>query len=80
MDMVLLVSGARVAGRAAVGIGRADLEDVLIDVIAMHVMQMAIVEIVGVTAVCDSPVTTGWTMLVGVILMLRTRAHGDLRI
>src|ERR1700739_639113 len=80
MDMALLVSRAHMAGRAPVGVGGGDLEDVFIHVIAMRVMHMAVVEIVSMSAVRASPMTAGQAMLMGVILMLRTCAHNNLRI
>jgi hypothetical protein len=80
MDMVLVVFSTRMAGRAPVGIGRGDLEDVFIHVIAVWVMQMAIVQIVRMIAVRDSHMTARRAMLVTVILMLRTTAHRDLLI
>jgi hypothetical protein len=51
VSVLLLVTFALVVGRAVVWVGAANGNGVLIDVTAMNVMQMAVVEIVGVSVV-----------------------------
>jgi hypothetical protein len=62
-----IVCAAGVLGGAAGGIGVGDVEDVLIDVIAVRVVQMAVVQVVGVAVVLDRLVAAAGTVLVGVV-------------
>jgi hypothetical protein len=78
MGMNLVMTSAQVIGRASVRIGRANFEHVFIHVIGMRMMQMAIVQIVGMASVDDGHVTARRTMSVSVILMVRTGVHCDL--
>jgi hypothetical protein len=78
MAVILVVAATRILGRASVRIGRSNLEQVFVDVIAVRMMQMAIMQMVGVSGVSDSHVTTRRMMLVRVLLMSRTSAHYDL--
>jgi hypothetical protein len=68
-------------GRATRGIGVADLEGVLVDVIPMHVMQMTIVEIIDMVTMAHGRVSTVRTMLVIVIgmMLLGAQGHGFAR-
>lgn len=50
----------------------------LVDVILMHVMKMAIVEIVYMAFMPDCGMTAGWAMLVGVVEMVLLGAGHDL--
>ena len=53
VSVCLLVTFATVGGRAVVWVGAANRNGVFIDVTAVNVMQMAVVEIVGVSVVGD---------------------------
>jgi len=71
------VAGTLAMG-ALVGIGGADVDDVLIHVIAMHVVQVAVMEIVDVPVMLDGGVTAIRPMLVAVIgvMLVGAGAHG----
>lgn len=64
MSMSTLVPFAFMVGRAGVGIGAADRDGMLVNVFAMHVVHMAVVEIVGVTVMHDRLVPALGTVLV----------------
>ena len=51
VSMLMVVTFATVAGRAVVWVGAANRNGVFIDVSAVNVMQMAVVEIIGVSVV-----------------------------
>ena len=51
VDMTRLMAAAAVVGGAPVGVVRGHVDHVLVDMIAMRVMQVAIVQIIGVAAV-----------------------------
>jgi hypothetical protein len=68
--------GALGLGHAAQGIGVADLDNVFIDMIPMHVMQMTIVEVIDVAVMAHSRVSTTRTMLMRVIGMMLLGADG----
>jgi hypothetical protein len=56
VDMALGVTSAAVRRRARGRIGRADLEDALVDVAIVPVVEVAIVEVVDVVAMADGEV------------------------
>ena len=58
---------AGVLGRAVRRIGRADLQDMLVNVVAVRVMQMPVVQVVEVIAVLDRRVPAIGSVLVGVV-------------
>src|SRR5258707_152905 len=65
--------------RRAVGrIGRVDTDDMLVDMIVMHVVQMAVMQIVDMPVVANRDVTAVWAMLMGMVRMvlLGTSRHG----
>jgi hypothetical protein len=73
----LFVSAARTMrmrapglGRAAHGVGIANLDNMFVDMIFMHVMQMTIVQIVDMVVMAHSRVPTFGTMLMCVIRMM----------
>ena len=68
--------GAPGLGRAAQGIGIADLDNVFVDMIPMHVMQMTIVEVIDMAMMAHSRVSTTRTMLMRVIRMMLLGADG----
>jgi hypothetical protein len=63
-------------GRAAQGIGIANLDYMFVDVIFMHVMQMTIVQIVDMAMMAHSRVPAVGTMLMCVIRMMPLGAGG----
>src|ERR1700682_2935758 len=68
--------GALYVRRAAGRIGRVDTDDMLVDVIAMHVVQMAVVQVVDVPVMADRDVTAAWAVLMGVVRMVLLRTSG----
>jgi hypothetical protein len=62
--------------RAARRIGGADLDDMEVDVVAMHVVQAAIVQIIDMAVVAHGGVPAARTMLMCVIGMMRFGAGG----
>ena len=64
-----LMLAAGVLGCAVGRIGGADLQDVLVDVVAVRVMQMPVVQVVEVVAVPDRRVPAIGSVLVGVVWM-----------
>jgi hypothetical protein len=62
--------------RALRGIGRVDGDHMFIDVIFVHMMQMAVVKIVDMISMVDRGVPTTRTVLVGVIGMVFLVACG----
>lgn len=62
--------------RALCGIGRVDRDHMFIDVIFMHMMQMAVVKIVDMISMVDRGVPAARTVLVGVIGMVFLVACG----
>jgi hypothetical protein len=75
VDMTRVVPGAFVTRRASVGICRCYFERAFIDVVAVNVMQMAIVQVVRVTIMFDRRMATAWTMLMRVTLDFRAGSH-----
>jgi hypothetical protein len=73
-----VVPTALVLRRAPIGIGRRHLYAVLVDVVAMHMMQMAVVEVVHVVAMANGCMPAAGTVLVRVIDVLAAfgGAHG----
>ncbi len=67
VPVALIVTGADVIGRAGAGIAGAHLEDMLVDMAAVRVMEMAVVQIVDVITMLDRSMAAGWAMLVRVV-------------
>jgi hypothetical protein len=63
-------------GRAAQGVGIANLDNMFVDMISMHVMQMTIVQIIDMAVMAHGRVPTVGTMLMCVIRMMRLGAGG----
>lgn len=78
VNMRLLVSGAIVFWCAFVRIRRVHLNAVFVHVPIMKVVQVSIVEIIGVAIVLHSCMTTIWAMLVAVSpgMLLVSLRHG----
>jgi hypothetical protein len=62
--------------RTVLGMRRVDLDHVLIDVIAVRVMQMAVVQVVDVVAVLDGGVPAARPVLMGMLGVNLMVAHG----
>jgi hypothetical protein len=79
MNVVGRMRTAVVAWRALVGIVRADFELVLVYVIAMRMVQVAIVKIIDVIAMLDSGVAAvcAMLMIVSGVMWLVASAHRD---
>jgi hypothetical protein len=58
MHMALVVRAAAVVGCAPVGVGLRYFNLMFIDVIAMHVVQMSVMQVINVVSVPDGRVTT----------------------
>jgi hypothetical protein len=58
MHMALVVRAAAVLGCAPVGIGLRYFDLMFIDVIAVHMVQMAVMQVINVAGVADGHVTT----------------------
>jgi hypothetical protein len=63
-------------GRAAHRVGAANLDNMFVDMIFMHVMQMTIVQIIDMVVMAHSCVPTVGTMLMCVIRMMPLGAVG----
>ncbi len=75
MHMILGMSAATMIRCAAIGIAHIDLQAMFIDMIAMHVVQMTIVQVVDMAIVLDRRMSAARAMLMGVIGMLVACAH-----
>jgi hypothetical protein len=75
VHMSLDVLATRMLGRAGGGIGLRHIEGVFIDMIAMHMVQMTIVEIVGVALVLDGGVPAVTAVLMGVPIVFGAVLH-----
>ena len=75
MNVARGVAGTVVVGRAARGVGRADREGVLLDLAAVLVVQMAVVQVIDVPLVHDGRVAAVGTVLVGVVFVMRRHVN-----
>lgn len=75
MDMIRVMTGTLVPLGTGIRVLLADLDNVLIDVIAMGVVQMSIVQVVNVVSVLDGNVTAVGSMNVIVVGMDFAVAH-----
>ncbi|HEX9490903.1 MAG TPA: hypothetical protein VF930_11490 [Stellaceae bacterium] len=69
-----IVTSAAVLRRAALGIFRAYPDDVLVDMVAMRMMQMLIMQVVDVTVMADGGVTASVTVPMRVLGVSRMGA------
>ena len=74
VDMRRFVASA--ARGALIRVGRVDLDLVLIHMIAMRMVQMAIVKVIDMAAVLDGRVSAARTMLMVMVSMRRFVARG----
>lgn len=78
MHMSCRMTATLMSRRATVRVLAAHLQGMLIDMVAMYMMQMAIVKIIDVTIMLDGSMATARLMLVIVALVLLAGAHGFL--
>jgi hypothetical protein len=78
VDVLGVVVGTAVAGRAAVGVLGVDLQDVLVDVVPVGVVEMAVVHVVDVVGVRYGRVPAAGCVVVGVVGMCAVLVHVDL--
>ena len=71
VNMTRLMAGALVIRRAGIRVRPRHLEHVLVDMVAVRVVQMTIVQIVDVIAVADRGVAAGRTMHVRMAVVVR---------
>jgi hypothetical protein len=76
MNMTLFMTDMVMQRMASIRVGFADFDDVLIDMIAMRVMQMAIVEIIHVIAMFYGGVAAADPVLMVMVVMMRQIAVG----
>lgn len=69
MHMGSIVAAAPMVWCTLIRIGRRCLDDVFVDVVAVHVMEVAVVEVVNMAVVANRGVTASRSMDVRVILM-----------
>jgi hypothetical protein len=63
-------------GRTAHGVGVADVDGMLVDVIVVHVVQMAVMKVVDMVAMAHGRMPAVRTMLMGVVGMVLLGAGG----
>jgi len=71
MPVIAIVTRTAMLGRAAVRVLCAHGDHMLVDMIAVRVVQVSVVEIVDVTVMSYGRMAAPWTMLMGVILVNR---------
>ena len=79
MHMAPIVRAAAVLGCASVGIGRRHFNRVLVDVVAMHMVQMPIMQVINVSTVADGRMPAIGSVDVWVVAVLGIGAsrHGS---
>jgi len=75
VDVVGVVAGAAMGRGTDGGIGFADRNHMLIDMVAVGEVQVAIVQIIDVAIVTNGGMAAIWTVLVGMIGMLVASGH-----
>ena len=75
VHMAVGVAGAVVLRRAAVRVGGADRDHVLVDMVAMHVMQMAVMQEIDMAFVAHRGVTALRAVLMVVMVVLGAAGH-----
>ena len=76
MHVASIVTSATMLRRASVGIRIRDLDDMLINMVAMHVMKVSVVQVIHVIAVADGDMATSGSMNVRMTGVLGFRAAG----
>jgi hypothetical protein len=75
--MSLVMFTAVMTGRTLIGICRVDFNHVFVNVIEVHMMQVTIMQIIGVAGMSDGHMAAGGFVLMVVPLMLGAGAHRD---
>jgi hypothetical protein len=75
--MSLLMSTQLSTGGTFIGICRVNFERVFVNVVGVHVMQVAIMQIIGVACMSDGHVAAAGSVLMAVPLMLGAVVHRD---
>jgi hypothetical protein len=75
MDVLSGVAGAGVAGRAGVGVGGVDWQVMLVEVVAVGLMEVAVVHVVGVAVMLDGSVAATGSVDVGMVVVDLMRFH-----
>jgi hypothetical protein len=60
--VTLVVTGTDVIRRAALRVGRAHLDDMLVDVAVVHMVQVTVVEVVDMIAMAHGRVAASWAV------------------
>src|ERR1700739_579831 len=77
MYMSLVMSTAVMTGRASIGIGGVDFKHVIVNVIEVHMMQVTIMQIIGMAGMGDGHMAAGGLVLMVVSRMLGAGSHRD---
>jgi len=80
MHMPRLMAGAAVLGRTAIGVLRGYFDDVLVHVVAMGMVQVAVVQVIDVVAMADGGVSAARPVLMVMMGVLRIGASGHGRL
>lgn len=75
VDMASIMPGTDVIRGALGGVRGTDLQHMLIDMRTVDMVQMAIVQIIGMAGVAYSQMTAAWTMLMVVIMVFLASIH-----
>jgi hypothetical protein len=75
MNVIGGVAGTRVLRRAAIRVCRGDRKHVFVDMIAMHMVQMAVMQIVDVTVVADRNMAALRSVPMVVVIVLQAIRH-----
>jgi hypothetical protein len=78
VHVIGIVTAARMPRLASRGVARVDRDHALVDVVAVGVVKVAIVEVVDVTVVLDGAMTAGRAVDVLVPLVNQVRAHREI--
>jgi hypothetical protein len=73
--MSLVMSTAVMTGRTLIGIRRVYFKHVFVDVIEMHMMQVTVMQVIGVVGMSDSHMAAGGFVPMVVPLMLGAGTH-----
>lgn len=76
MDMTRLMPRATMTGRAAVRVLLADLDHMLVDMVAMRMMEVAVMQVIDMIAVAHRGVAAAGAVLVIVVVVMGKRAAG----
>jgi hypothetical protein len=75
MNVPFIVAGAVMVSRASVGVRCVHFEHVLIDMIAVHVVQVPVMQVIDVPVMADRLMPAVWSVLVSVVSMRLAVVH-----